>query len=376
MCILPRSRKSGFCFGKSIFPAATTENPKYVTNLPLFMTDDKLTPPRAYPAPFGGDAYNIMVFGLDNLGRPRIIATNTATPAVAYDALGAYLLRTTRFSLMVQNADSIRLLGAGIRAGSTASVLNLGGYCFGGSIKCQELHDNMVSAVAGLVNLDEFFQTNLDEQARNRGTLGSMVRLQYDSATCGKEARQISLDTSVEQVFAITPGPHRRGLPGDRRIVISYDSDEDSKMADLTHVRTTKRHVVDMIQTIGGSFATEVQEPLADPADQDLFSASSMVPIIYWKYADVTETSQYDIVFDSVFHSELIPKSISPFVATEVEKDLFTKFIQEEVINDPEQFPAAHTANSFKSLVGHLRSISGAVRRGAGKFEKAMSLFG
>jgi hypothetical protein len=131
-----------------------------------------------------------------------------------------------------------------------------------------------------------------------------------------------------------------------------------------------------MIQTIGGSFATEVQEPLADPADQDLFSASSMVPIIYWKYADVTETSQYDIVFDSVFHSELIPKSISPFVATEVEKDLFTKFIQEEVINDPEQFPAAHTANSFKSLVGHLRNISGAVRRGAGKFEKAMSLFG
>jgi hypothetical protein len=381
MCFafLPRCRKAGFNFGKQQFPDQNSaEYATYIPNFPLIPTTDTLV----YPAQsqiYGGDAYNILAFGLDSVGRPRIIVPVQGDDPV--DVFGAYLIRTTRWANIQSNADALSLLGAGMRINTLAAPINCGGYCFAGSAKAEELHNALFQAAGGTLDLDQWLTTNIEDQYRGKAINGTMVRLQYDKKTLGSKDAQVGTTmTFVANALdvpmidkSLKKNVKRSSQKRNLYEVKSLHSDEEEKYVMGGETRLNKTGPG--LDVNFGDVAIEVTEPSADPADQDLFGVSSLVPIIYWKYENVEADNQYDLVFDAVIHSELTPKQVSPFEATEVERDLMMSFVQEEALTDTEKFPAAHTANSFKSIALHLKKITGAVRDGATKFEKAISLF-
>ena len=378
-CFLPRCRKAGFQSGKTVYPAGTgqvIDDPIYVPSFPLLPTSDTLVLADD-PSETGGDAYNIIAFGVDTLGRPHIkVPDENQTFA---DAFGAYLIRTTRFPNIQQNSDALSILGAGMRVNTTAAPINSGGYCFAGSVKAEEFSRNLTSAAAGTVNLDQWLMTNIEDQYRGKAINGAMVRLQYDKNTLQQHDTQLGTVTSYVLDINAKPTKNRRFAPPARKRrklnnleVLSIHSDEEEKDG----IRLTKDGKPgDVGAVVYADLTTNLTETAADPANQDFFGVSSLIPTIYWKFESVSADDQYNLVFDAVVHVECLPKQISPFQAVEVERDLMMSFITEEAFNDTVKFPAAHSANSFKSLMLHLKKIAGAVRDGATKFEKAFSLF-
>jgi hypothetical protein len=378
---LPRGRTSGWNWGKDIYPDQNSVDfPQHYANFPLYPVDETLTPISTDGTSTVqlGDAYQMIAFGIDTVGRPRIRAISEGTD---YDVYGAYVIQYTRFEQIVANVDTLRILGAGIKLNTTAAPINAGGFCYAGSARSEEILKVLTASYNNSQNLDQWLKTNLIDQTRNKAIRGIMVRMPYSSGTEYNTFRDVRIDTVSyagveadmdekeqieEKLNNLPPKPSSN----------KYTKSAYFKTPSSRTSKSIKAEDPGAVGAVNGAISVRTLDQDADPGAKDLIGVGDEIPLIYWSWQDTTEENTYDVDMLSMVHSEGIPKAICPFPTAESAKDPCLNFIQESVITDTSIFPVAHSGNSFKKLIEHLRRITGAVRTGATAVEKVLAVFG
>jgi hypothetical protein len=376
---LPRGRTSGWNWGINVYPDQNSlEYQEHYSNFPLYPVDETLSPISVDGSSTDqlGDIYQMIAFGIDTAGRPRIRAIADGSD---YDVYGAYVIQYTRFNQIVANVDTLRILGAGIKLNTTAAPINAGGFCYAGAARSEEVLKVLTASYQGSQNLDQWLKTNLIDQTRNKAIRGVMVRMPYSSGTEYNAFRDVRIDT--ESYAGIQADLDEKEIADEKsNSFIPKPPSKYAKSIYSTKGRVVKPPKADgapgKLKAVNGAISVRTIDYDAEPGAKDCIAVSDEIPLIYWAWQDTTEENTYDVDMLSMVHSEGIPKATCPFPTAESAKDPCLSYIQESVISDTSIFPVAHSGNSFKKLIEHLRRITGAVRTGATAVEKVLAVFG
>jgi hypothetical protein len=401
---VPRCRKAGWNFGPTIYQGVgTAAYEKVSVETPLYPVDDKLLPlsyNETTDSP--GDAYTLVVCGVDEEGKPRIIIEDPEATGVFVDVYGYFQIRYTRFTQILSNINSIRLVGAGVKLGTTAAPILSGGFCYAGSAKTKEFHDVLAAAYVGQQDLTQWIKTNLEDQYRGKGVKGMMTRLPFDPDTLDNEPKTV-VTSNTSQVLTLINDPVKMSKMYTKEMIkeltdiedimdqyndIKYGINQRSSDPGKILVRKKKKHCTveydekkehelpygSLKAPPTASYQVQVQSKTSDPGAQDLTSVSAEIPVMFWQYASADANNTYTIDMYSTVHAEGTPKATCPFGSAQVEKDLMLQYIQEEILTDTSMFPISHSGNSFAKFVSHLKKVVGAVGKGAGRVEQALNM--
>lgn len=392
---VPRCRKAGWNFGPTIHKQNNQiAYDELTAETPMYPVSDKLLP-LSYNATTNspGDAYTLVVCGVDESGRPRIIFEDPEAPGVFVDSYGYYQIRYTRYLQLISNINALRLVGAGVKMGTTAAPILSGGYCYCGSAKQGEFYQVLSDAFTGQQDLTQWIKTNLQDQYRGKGVRGMMARLPYDPDTLDNEPKAVNVNNQSEVITVFTSKSKMSKIYSKDKLAKIHDieeahlgmrqrrKEEIKKQNEPKRRRLVPTYEDEEKKTEGGlgdtpaaTYELTVISYTSDPGAQDLTSVSAEIPVLYWSYASADQNNTYAVDMYSTVHSEGVPKAICPFGSAQVEKDLFLQYIQEEVLTDTSMFPISHSGNSFAKFADHLKTIVGAVGKGAGKLEQALKL--
>jgi hypothetical protein len=383
---VPRCRKAGWNFGRTIHKQNNdVDYEAILADLPMYPVDENFTP-IAYgdETDEPGDAYMLLITGLDKVGAPRIKIEDPDDPGLFKDAFGFYQMRFARFQNIATNLSSLRILGAGMQMNTKAAPINAGGFVYTGSAKQEEFYQQCLKSYRQLFDLTAWLQSFLEDQYRNKAISGMMARLPFDAEKVGIHFRDPWIENTT--YVGTTENKEDDESPGDQ--IVNRKSQGKKLMKNSIINKKTKimpkmeRLHKDKLRRRVGAFDytldVTIIDETSDPASQDLHGVSSEIPIMLWTWEGPqignNNTNYYDISFYSKVHLEGIPNAICPFESECSKKDPTLDLVETEILGNVEAFPVAHSGNSFAQLARHMRKIAGAVQHGASKVERVLEL--